>query len=322
MKTTTISPAPPDLPGLNWQSFGRADLSALVELATACRRADGGLAFLLEPAALQDHYFPDAPGSAIGAFRTDGRLAACASVHIVGCAGDQRTALANLVHPDWRGRGVGKYLMGWSLARVGPLAAGAGADRPALQIRTETLTDAADRLYRAFGFAPIFEELVMQRDLHGPLPDRPLDSDVTLAVWHPCLVDQFFQAYDASFRDRPGFPRWSAEQWVAWVADDDLAPEWTLLALRGEIPLGFLTASADPSTEPPGGYISQIGVIPEHRRRGLASALIVAAMQRMQASGAPLASLTVNTNNPGAILAYDKLDFAIVGRRARYERPG
>ncbi|MCI0577665.1 MAG: hypothetical protein L0331_15875 [Chloroflexi bacterium] len=43
-------------------------------------------------------------------------------------------------------------------------------------------------------------------------------------------------------------------------------------------------------------------------------------MRRMQAAGAVSAQLTVNVNNPGAIVAYEQLGFETIGRRARYER--
>jgi ribosomal protein S18 acetylase RimI-like enzyme len=160
-------------------------------------------------------------------------------------------------------------------------------------------------------------ELVMRGDLHLPLPDRPLPPDVTVTSWQPNLADQFFQAYQASFRDRPGFPGWIASEWIGRRIDGENAkPEWSLLACAGGVPVGFLTAG----TEHPGGFVVQIGVIPEQRRRGLGSALMVETMRRMRAAGETATQLTVNVNNPGAIQTYVRLDFATVGRRARYER--
>jgi ribosomal protein S18 acetylase RimI-like enzyme len=50
--------------------------------------------------------------------------------------------------------------------------------------------------------------------------------------------------------------------------------------------------------------------------------LLVETMRRMQQDGVHSAQLTVNLNNPGAIQAYTRLDFKIIGRRARYERAG
>jgi ribosomal protein S18 acetylase RimI-like enzyme len=161
------------------------------------------------------------------------------------------------------------------------------------------------------------EGLVMQRDLLLPLPDRPLPHDVTITTWQAAVTDQFFQAYHNAFRERPGFPGLSAAEWIFGNNDEDnFRTEWSLLAQEGEAPVGFVTASS----KPPHGFVIQIGVIPGWRRRGLASALLVETMRRMQADGAASTQLTVHTNNPEAIAAYTRLGFATVGRRARYER--
>ena len=96
--------------------------------------------------------------------------------------------------------------------------------------------------------------------------------------------------------------------------------EWTLLASTHDIPAGFVTGNIELTIDPPGGHIWQIGVVPEQRRRGLATALLVDTMHRMQQAGGVKALLTVNINNPGATAAYQRLGYQTIGRRARYER--
>jgi mycothiol synthase len=315
MQNPTIKPTPPPTAGLRWRPISAADLEAVSELARAGHLADGGLAFLIQPAHLQQRYFPDAPGAAIGAFTPEGHLVACATVHRSRDVATQEARLVGQVRPDWRRRGIGNYLLHWSQAAARRLAE-TTAGPHGLQIATESLTPPADRLYRAHGFAPVFEELVMRHDLHPPLPDNALPPDVTLTHWQPDLAEQFFQAYDASFRDRPGFPGWSAAEWLAWIVDDYFRPEWSLLALVAGEPVGFLIGAV----EPPDGFVVQVGVAPVMRRRKLGSALMVEAMRRMKADGAASTQLTVNSNNPGAIQTYTRLGFATIGRRARYEQ--
>lgn len=189
-----------------------------------------------------------------------------------------------------------------------------------MEVATESLTEPAHRLYLAHGFVSVFEELVMERDLHLPLPDRSLPQEATITNWQPDLAEQFFQAYQASFRDRPGFPGYSASEWIASVIEEDHKPEWTLLMRIGGEPVGFVSGYIDSTKEPPGGYIGQIGVIPAQRRRGFASALLVETMQRMQEAGAGSALLAVHLNNPGARETYSRLGFITAGRRARYQR--
>jgi len=318
MENPTIQPAPLLYPGLTWRIITRADLAALVELALECQRVDGGLALLNEPGTLRERYFPDEPFIGWAAFAPNGRLAACASVRILHQSDAPRARITGQVRPEWRSQGLGTALMRWSLAQAQALLRAAAVEKGLLQIATEALTAPADHLYRAFGFEPVFEELVMQRDLGLALPERPLPEDVTLTSWQPALAEQFFQAYENAFRDRPGFPGYSAGQWIADTLENEChKPEWSLLARTGDgLPVGFLSASA----EAPGGYVVQVGVIPAQRRRGLASALMVEALRRMQVDGKSAVQLAVNLNNPGAIQTYLALGFVSAGRRARYER--
>jgi mycothiol synthase len=311
-----IHPAPPPLAGLAWRPLGLDDLTAVVDLAQACLRADGGLPFLFEPDNLRDRFFPDAPGTTLGALDADGHLAACAAAHL---AGDTVTLVGH-VRPALRRRGLGTYLLRWSRAQALPLFPAVAAGPRRLRIATESLTEPAHRLYLAHGFTSVFEELVMRRDLRLPLPDQPLPEGVTLTAWQPDVAGEFYQAYHAAFRERPGFPGWSAAEWIGHVTENDHVPEWSLLARAGSEPAGFVIGNIDLTGKPPGGYVWQIGVVPEQRRRGLASALMAESLRRMQAAGAPYADLTVHTNNPGAIQAYAGLGFATIGRRARYEK--
>ena len=308
---------PPGVNGLLWRPITRHDLAALVDLARACFLSDGGLFFLFEPEEIASRFFPNERGVAIGAFDTDGQLVVCSAVTVSEAPGLVGGTILGHVRPDMRGRGLGTYLMRWSLDQAGSLLAGAAAGRGVLQVRNESLTETSRRLYEAHGFTRSMEELVMRRDLDTPLPERALPADVTVTNWHPDLAGQFFQAYHAAFRERPGFPGYrSAAEWVDSWTNDHFRPDWSLLARTGEAPLGFLMGTDDP----PHGFIMQIGVIPAQRRRGLASGLLVEAMRRMKAAGAVSAQLLVNVNNPGAIQAYAGLGFVTIGRRARYER--
>lgn len=268
MENSTAKVTPP---GLIWRPVTRDDLAAVVALARECWLVDGGIAFLNEPDNLERRYFRGGPGAGIGAFAADGRLIACTMVYLDRQPGSERALIAGQVEPEWRGRGIGSYLMRWSQAQAHALFTDTVEDGRLLQIATETLTEPAH---------------------------------------------QFYQAYYASFRDRPGFPGWSATEWITWTDDDNHRPAWSLLAQADGEPMGFVTGGLE-HIDP---FIMQIGVIPEQRRRGIASALLVEAMARMRADGETATELTVNVNNPGAIAAYVQLGFETVGRRARFER--
>ena len=65
------------MPDLFWRPLTAADQPALVDLAQALLRADGGLPFLSALDAVQARFFADRPGARLGAFDGAGRLGCC-----------------------------------------------------------------------------------------------------------------------------------------------------------------------------------------------------------------------------------------------------
>ena len=70
------------------------------------------------------------------------------------------------------------------------------------------------------------------------------------------------------------------------------------------------------------GYINNVAVHPEYRRRGIAAALISLLAEQAQAIGLAFMTLEVRESNAPAIALYEKLGFTTVGRRKNYyEKP-
>ncbi|MBR6654688.1 MAG: ribosomal protein S18-alanine N-acetyltransferase [Oscillospiraceae bacterium] len=70
------------------------------------------------------------------------------------------------------------------------------------------------------------------------------------------------------------------------------------------------------------GYINNVAVRPEYRRRGIAAALISLLTEQAQAIGLAFMTLEVRESNAPAIALYEKLGFTTVGRRKNYyEKP-
>jgi mycothiol synthase len=315
MDSPDENPAPPDAPGLSWRSLQPADAIAITALATTCLAADGGLPLGATDTYVQEHYLPAGPGASIGAFEMDGPLVASAAVQPTHTPDQYRITIVGHVHPAYRRRGFGTFVLRWSIAQASKLLAACPPDRPhVLQLTTESLTEAAARLFEQHGFAQQFAEDVMRHDLDTPLPDVMLPPGITFATWAPALTGQFFAVYQAAFRERPGYPDWSQEQWLAWVAtdDDDFLPQLSLLACHHDLPVGFIVCADS--------WIVQMGVRPEWRERGVGSALVIEVLRRFQAAGGDHVLLDVNVNNPRAARVYTRLGFEPVGRRARYMR--
>lgn len=311
------NPVPPTTPGLSWRSLQIVDVGAIVALATTCLAVDGGHTWGATDDYIHEHYLPARSGSSIGAFERDGRLVACAATQPTHTANEYRTTNVGQVHPDHRRRGLGTFLLRWSTAEASRILAACPPDRAhVLQLTTEMLTEDAAHLIERHGFTQQFAEDVMRCNLADPLPDVLLPDGIKFSTWSPALADQFFAVYQAAFRERqcPGYPAWSQEKWLAWLEtdDDDFRPEISLLATHDDISSGFIVC-ADM-------WIVQMGVIPEQRRRGIGSALVIEVMRRFREAGGDHVLLDVNVNNPGAARVYTRLGFERVGRRARYTR--
>ena len=289
-------------PGLSWRSLAAYDLPGLTGLYARALATDGGQPFAAEEWALR-RWFIDGVDDSVGVFAADQLIAACAW-RSVSAGGERRTVIVGQVDPEQRGRGIGGRLLDVALDRVD-----AGVT---VRVDTESLTERADALYRSRGLTCGFAEDVMTRPLSGHLSASPA-SGVVMTEWDESVAMRFFAVYDAAFRDRPGFPGWSAADWVSWITDDDdFRGDLTLLASIAEVDVGFIAGAA-------GGWIVQVGVVPGVRRQSVASMLIIEVLRRMRAAGQARAVLNVNVNNPGAIAAYRRLGFRRSGRRARYE---
>ncbi|MFU8870965.1 GNAT family N-acetyltransferase [Micromonospora sp. SL4-19] len=278
-----------------WKEFGEGHLVELTELAEACLAADGGLPLFARTPLLRARLLQT---RTLGAWHDGGLVAAVG----VGTGGQSATS-TGLVHPDWRGRGLGSRLLSWAGEQAGD------AD---LLLTTESWNLGADALFTARGFERTFTEWVLRHDLTA-LPEvaRPDGVRTEPVTWE--IGPELFEAYYASFADRPGFGAPTAEEWLGDLReDDDYRPDLSLIA-RGPdgTAVGFLNVIDN--------WIDQVGVVPEWRGRRVGAYLVATALRALAGDGAREAWLCVNDNNPAAAL-YRRLGFHDAGRRARYLR--
>ena len=91
-----------------------------------------------------------------------------------------------------------------------------------------------------------------------------------------------------------------------------------LAALEGDTLLGYIGVQ----TVLDEGYINNVAVRPEYRRRGIASALISLLIEQAREIGLAFLTLEVRASNDAARALYEKLGFSPVGRRRNYyEKP-
>jgi mycothiol synthase len=287
------------LVSVTWAAVPFHDEAELVSLASRCLAADGGMPLAADAEFLRRRW----RGRAIQGRDGAGRLVAAGVVR----PAEGGVTFCGLVDPGAREQGAGSYLLDWGLAE------GAAQDQP-VTVETESVTAAAEALFAARGLEQVFAEDVMRIDLAAGVPDLVWPAGSELTTWSAADAERFHRVYEAAFRERPGFPGWSADEWIADLAEDDeFRPQWsTLVAVPGLGDAGFVTAAVD--------WIVQVGVAPAARGRGIGGALVAEALRRMRADGGTQAWLNVNVDNP-AVRLYGRLGFEHRGRRARYRFP-
>ncbi|HEV8568737.1 MAG TPA: GNAT family N-acetyltransferase [Actinoplanes sp.] len=298
---------PPAGEAASWRPLAEDDFDDVVALAARCLAVDGGLPLAADPSFLRRRWVTP---TTVAVRDDGGRLIAAGAVR-------DGSVFVGLVDPAARGRGIGAALLDWGLDRG-----------PSMTVETEGLTPAAEKLFASRGLRQVFAEDVMRIDLEAPAsvaapptagggraardfePRWP--AGVTLETWNDATAPRFYAVYEASFRERPGFPGWSAAEWIDAVVEEGFRPDWSVLASVPDIgDVGFVTAAI--------GWIDQVGVVPAARGRGIGAALVGEALTRMRADGQTHAWLNVGVDNPAGEL-YRRLGFAVKGRRARYRR--
>jgi mycothiol synthase len=316
---------------LRWRPPRREDLPAWLELVRTGQRADGEHELMGAEELAAD--FEDTTWSP----ETDARLVQTATGELVGDAvvstmgaGREfaRIFCWGSVRPDRRGRGLGRELFGWLVRRGTERYAELDTDVPGMLEAGCAVGHPAGRLFERFGFAPTRYWSHMAHDLGGP-PAAGGDG-LSVTRYREELCDRVRRAHNEAFADHWGSAERTAETWREHIVGHPLfRPELSFVVLDGvsrdpTVAAYLMSYEMEPA-EPgmaPGGYIGQIGTRRSWRGRGLASALVGAALSAMKDAGYERATLTVDTDNPtGAHGLYERLGFATERQYVSYQRP-
>ncbi len=325
--TITLA-VPPKLPGHIWRALQREDAHALHRLELYCASTDGStnLSTVAHYQKKLDEAAENPLTDTLCAVDANGQLAMTAWVTCDNCVKHEYPAfLDGNVHPDHRGRALGSFSLQWMEARARQILATLSDHRPrVLRIDFYDRSDDATAIFEKHGFRFALAEDEMRRDLSQPIPAVPLPEGMTFVTWSPRRASLFFSVYDHAFRDRPGFPAWTEDIWRHnLTGDPDFRPDLSLLIVDGQEPVGFTICHVESrgddkhSSE---GWISQMGVRPPWRNRGLGSALLSELMQRFRSGGLRYATLDVSVNNPQALRLYGRLGFEHTKRYTSFQK--
>jgi mycothiol synthase len=238
----------------------------------------------------------------------------------------ERCYLVGEVDPDRRGAGIGRTLLAWAMDRGAEQLRASGRDLP-----RRLLVDAYDHLpdrhglYRAAGFAPVrwFQELL--RPL-AELPPLQVPAGIELLDWPAPAGDEALRRLrNRAFADHWGSTDFEPAAWRALVRGFAARPDLSLVAAGpGGEPVGCCVCHRYPEDDGVlgrrDGWIEVLGTDPAWRGRGVATALVVAALHRFAAAGLTHAALGVDRDSPtGARDLYGRLGFALWSSSTTYE---
>jgi len=217
------------------------------------------------------------------------------------------------VHPAWRGRGIGRAMAGIveGRAREQGRELEAGDEPVTLQgwINGASKVDAG--WARSLGYAWARRFLRMRIDMAEPPPQPSWPEGITVRTFRVGADERaMYEAQGEAFSDHWGHVTMPFEEWVKRTTRHDFEAELWLMALDGDRVVATSTNSVIPENL---GWISGLGVVRSHRRRGLARAILLRAFNDFWRRGQRSVALGVDADSlTGATRLYESAGMRVV----------
>jgi len=223
-----------------------------------------------------------------------------------------------VVDPAHRGRTLGSWLVAWAHGVVERRA----SEHPFV-VRTmfPAVDDDAHKLFGASGYEQVRVSWDMAIELTGAAPPADPPKGVRVRAFETGRDEHtLWEVEESAFDGHFGFAPSPYESFAAeWYESDDWDPSRALLAevdgaIVGE--LAWVDATPD-------GYVASLGVLREHRRHGIATALLETAFAHIAAAGFERATLSVDTGNAtGAVQLYRAVGMQPIRESHVFQRTG
>ncbi|MGI8475273.1 MAG: GNAT family N-acetyltransferase [Thermomicrobiales bacterium] len=302
---------------------GEGDLPALIALLTACEAADR-LGAKIARADLEEDYILDEEGwrKSVAVWE-DGAGAMVAQAGMWSPDEADVGPLAYLlfdVHPDHRDDAFAGEVMDW-IESTGSDLMGPGG-----KMNAHMRDDARWKNGRLEerGFAPERWYRKMRRPLPGPLPDPRFPAGyASRTIAEAGSVDAWVDLHNAAFVDHWEHVPLAVERRRQELAGPGYRTDLDRVAVAPDGSLaGFCWCHlVDYESGEREHWVRLIGVHPEHRRRGVARAMLLDALARLAAAGAADALLTVDSASPtGANRLYEDVGFTTESTHVAYSK--
>jgi len=270
----------------------REDAEAVAALISACQISDTGETDMSLDELLDDWHTLDLTEEAVVVTAPDGRTAAYADLFNRSFV---IVSIYGYVHPDYRGLGIGSYLVAWGERWTRDCMPQAQQNaRVVAQHYINAANEGARRLLEGSGYAPVRGIYVMDTRLDEapPLPHWP--ADISVRTFIPGKDERAaYEAVEDAFRDLWGRPRNPFERFVRETEKETFDPSLWFLAVEGDEIAG-LTLCKTLAGE---GWVDVVGVRRPWRNRGLGLALLRHAFTEYYRRGTHRVGLSVDAES-------------------------
>jgi len=220
------------------------------------------------------------------------------------------------VHPDFRNRDIGTAMLEWSETRALERTPAGGEARIGQVITSD---EAARALLESRGYIPVrtYWRMAMPLDGQPPPPAWP-DGVVVRTFDEERDSRAVYALVQDAFRDNERHTAESFEEWQAFMIDREAFEPglWFIAESGGEIVGCVLCPNYEDE-----GWVRQLAVARDWRRRGLGTALLRQAMREFWRRGRREIGLTVDSwNRTGAKELYEHAGMRVVRQHTRFEK--
>jgi len=228
----------------------------------------------------------------------------------------KRVILDCLVHPEHRGKGLAKKLLGYALRRAKELQAKVAR----VNIRQDNTV--AKSVLPKLGFRVVRQYL----EFRLPLSDLP-DTACNIYSCHhlqPGEEDRLTQIQNRCFADAWEYNPNTTEEIVYFVNQSHCSPEDVILIYEGDKLIGYcwtrINSEAEAANGERKGCIHMIGVDPDYRGRGIGKIALLAGLSYLKNKGVRVVELTVDSKNEAAGALYRSTGFKRWSSSLWYEK--
>lgn len=230
------------------------------------------------------------------------------------------------VHPELRGRGIGRQLLAWQLGRARQQLVSSDKNLPGwiLAYADERSPQAARMLSRGgMNLSRYF--LSLERMLAEPVVSVEPSPGIRLAPFTAEDSEAVHVARDDAFMDHWASQPMSEENWNAFVTGRWFRPDLSFVAFGTDASgvehvVGFVLSTGNEdvwrSQGFTGGYVDLVGVTRAWRGRHIAQSLLAAHLEAGRALGYDRSTLAVDSASPtGALGLYEGMGYAPTHRK-------